>query len=130
MRLSLLTALIILMPWISSAQRDVIVRGRIIAIPATEKDIDARIDLNFSRCSFFCIYNVETGSITFVENKHKDAAGGASRQVVQFLMDNGVNEIFAVKTGPNAQRQLDRFKIGTKLVPSGKTIGQLTEGIK
>jgi predicted Fe-Mo cluster-binding NifX family protein len=133
MKFTLLFTFMIMMPWISPAKQDInnmTRKAKIVAIPASEKSIDALMDQSFSRCSFFCLYNTKTDRITFTENKHKSASGGASQLVVQFLVDNGVNEIYAVQVGQNAKMNLDKFKIRTIIVAPGKTISQLINSIK
>jgi len=133
MKFTLLLTLIILMPLISPAQQEInsmTGKAKIVAIPASEKSIDALMDQNFSRCSFFCFYNSKTDSIAFAENKYKSASGGASNLVVWFLADNKVNEICTVQIGQNAKMNLERFKIRINIVPSGKTINQIINSIK
>lgn len=132
MKITLLFVLILSMPLISSAQEDsneITSKAKIIAIPATEKSIDALMDQSFSRCSFFCLYNTKTKSIVFEENKHKYASGGASRLTAQFLSEHKVNEVYAVEVGQNAKIHLDKLKINTIIVGSGKTIKQLITNI-
>jgi len=122
-----------MLPWLSAAQQDknnMTGKAKIVAIPASEKSINALMDQSFARCSFFCFYNAKTGSITFKENKYKSASGGASNLVVLFLADNKVNEIYTVQIGQNAKMNLDRYKIRTTIVSSGKTINQIINSIK
>ncbi len=102
----------------------------IIAIPATGNSLDAMMDQSFSRCSWFCLYNTTTEGYYFIENEQQDTEGGASRQVVQFLNEQGVKEIYSTKVGPNAQRNLDRYKINMHLVTDEVTIGELINSIK
>jgi predicted Fe-Mo cluster-binding NifX family protein len=122
-----------MMPWISFAQQDtcnMAGKAKIIAIPASEKSINALMDQNFSRCSFFCFYNTKTGETTFTENPYKATSGAASKLVIQFLVENKVNEIYAVQLGQNAKMHLDRYKISVKIIDSGKTINQIISIIK
>lgn len=102
----------------------------VIAIPASEESADAVIAESFSRSPTFCLYNTETGSIRFIENPYKDASGGASRQVIQFLANNKVQEVYAGKTGQNAQRHLNSFGITLKSVKPGQTVQEVINSIK
>lgn len=104
-------------------------KGEIIAIPVSERKIDAVIYEHFSRSPLFCIYNTKTGSRTFVENTQSTASEGGSRRVVQLLLNNGVNKIYLVKAGDNALRFLNSSGIRTEIVPAGKSIRQIA-GIK
>lgn len=99
----------------------------IIAIPANEKGIDAVISEHFSRSSFFCFYNTKTDSYIFLENRLSDASEGGSRQVVQFLKNNGASQIYLVNAGENAQRHLKASGIRTESVPAGQTIRQIID---
>lgn len=133
MKSALLFTFIIMFTWISSAQQDyntMTGKDKIVAIPASENCIDALMDQSFARCSFFCLYYTKTDSIAFAENKYKSASGSASQLVVRFLVDNGVNEIYVVQVGQNAKMNLDRYKIHTTIVSSGKTISQIINSIK
>ena len=119
MKSVLLFALMIMLPLISSAQQDktsMTGKEKIVAIPSSEKSMDALIDQSFSRCPFFCLYNTKTGNITFAENKHASASGGASHLAIGFLAENGVSEIYAVQVGRNAKMDLDRYKIHIMIV--------------
>lgn len=102
----------------------------IIAIPATGNSLDAMMDQSFSRSAWFCLYNTSTEGYYFIENEQQDTEGGASRQVVQFLSEKGVKEIYTTKVGPNAQRNLDRYKIKMHLVTDEITVGELIKSIR
>lgn len=102
----------------------------IIAIPSTGNSLDAMMDQSFSRSAWFCLYNTSTEGYYFIENEQQDTEGGASRQVVQFLNEKGVKEIYTTKVGPNAQRNLDRYKIKMHLVTEEITVGELIISIQ
>ncbi len=99
----------------------------IIAIPVSEKNIDALISEHFSRSPFFCLYNTKTDSWTFIENAQSEASQGGSRRVVQLLSKNGVQKIYLVKAGDNALSFLNSSKIRTEIVPAGKSVRQIVK---
>ena len=76
--------------------------GKIVAIPSSGDRIDAGIDDQFSRTSFFCLYNPAEDTLVFIKNHIQDASGGASRQVAEFLSRNRVTGVYAVRVGDNA----------------------------
>ena len=130
MKLLTLMTFLITMTCVLSAHQDTgnpDDKGEIVAIPVSEKNIDALIYEHFSRSPLFCIYNAKTGSRTFVENTQSTASQGGSRRVVQLLSRNGVNKIYLVKAGDNALSFLNSSGIRTELVPAGKSIRQILD---
>ena len=131
--LSITITMIIMMYLVSFAKQEnhnLDLKGKVVAIPASEKNVNALIAESFSRSPSFCLYNTETGSISFIENPHKDASGGASRQVIQLLANKEVKEVYAVKVGQNAEKQLYRFRITLKPVKAGQTVQEVIISIK
>ena len=102
---------------------------QIVAIPSSNDSIDAGIDNQFSRTSYFCLYNPVKDTLVFIKNQYQDASGGASRQVVGFLSQNRVTGVYAVKVGDNAGRHLNRHDISVHKVESGQTVKQVIESI-
>ncbi len=102
-------------------------KGEIVAIPVSEKNIDALITEHFSRSPFFCLYNTNTGSWSFIENTQSTASQGGSRRVVQLLSSNRVQKIYLVKAGDNAISFLNSSKIQTEIVPAGKSVRQILD---
>lgn len=97
----------------------------IIAIPSSSDKKDARIDDRFGRCPFFCFYNIVTKDYEFRENRMKDLAEGAGRQVAEFLASCGISEVYACEFGPKARTMLEKLNVGMKLVERNQTIGQI-----
>ena len=94
----------------------------IIAIPASADKIDTLIDERFGRCSFFCLYNTQTGNHIFKKNNMKDGSGGVGLQVAEFLGNNDVNQVCAVEVGPKAEGVLKRLEIMINPVEAGQTV--------
>ena len=130
MKYTLLFLILFIMPPISFAQRNDNENEKTVAIPASDKSNDAVMDQVFSKCSYFCFYNTKTVKTTFKENPYKASSGGASKLVIQFLVENKANEVYAVQLGQNAKMHLDRYKIPVNIVDSGKTINQIISIIK
>ncbi len=93
-----------------------------IAIPASTNKPEAKMDERFSRCSFFCIYDPDTGDMSFPENTLKDGSGGVGPQVVEFLAKQGVQEIYTPEVGPRAQNMLNKLDIKINMIASGSSI--------
>jgi predicted Fe-Mo cluster-binding NifX family protein len=101
----------------------------IIAIPSSSDKPDAIIDERFGRCSFFCFYHTDTKNLEFKENTLKNAAEGVGPQVVAFLANNGVSEVYAREFGPKAKNMLEKLSIKMKLVEEKQTLEKLIERI-
>ena len=97
----------------------------IVAIPASAGKTDALMDERFGRCPIFCLYDTVTKEVKFIENNRRNASTGVGPQVVEFLANNMVNEIYAVEVGPKAQMILNKLYIRIKLIDSGKTIREV-----
>jgi len=99
----------------------------IVAIPASDKNIDSLIDERFARCDYFCMYNTETQQIDFKENNLKVDSSGVGPQVVEFLANNSVNSVYAMEFGPKAKEMLDKLGIETQIVNNKKAISEIIE---
>ena len=97
----------------------------IIAIPSSSDKIEALIDERFGRCPFFCFYNTQTKNSEFKENIIKNAAEGVGPQVVEFLANNGISEVYACEFGPKAKNMLEKLNIRMRIVEGKKTIQQV-----
>ena len=103
--------------------------GKLLAIPSSSGRIDAVIDDQFSRTSWFCLYDPVRDTLVFIKNHYQDTSGGASRQVAEFLSRNRVTGVYAVRVGDNAVRHLNRHNISVHKVESGQTVKQVIESI-
>jgi len=96
-----------------------------IAIPASENNENAMLDERFGRCPFFCFYNTKTESIEFKENKLRNASEGVGPQVVEFLANNGISEVYSCEFGPKAKNMLEKLHIRMRLVDGKQTVKEL-----
>ncbi len=78
-----------------------------IAVAATGKDLDARIDPRFGRCMGFVVVDSETGEFAAIENPGVMAGGGAGIQAAQAVANAGAEVVLAGNFGPNAFGALD-----------------------
>jgi len=94
-----------------------------IAVSATEADYNvAGIDPRFGRCSFFVIYDTETGEWSSFPNPAKDAVGGAAIKAVEFLKSKNVDVIVTGNLGPNASSSLSAAGIRAITGVTGKVL--------
>ena len=99
----------------------------IIAIPASANIVQANVDVRFGRCPYFCLYNTENKVYEFKKNEFANDGEGVGSQVVEFLSNKNVKEIYAVEVGPKAKILLDKLNINTRIIKSGQTIKQLID---
>jgi len=71
----------------------------------------SKFDLRFGRASWFCVYDRETKSVEFVENKFKDLNGGAGTKSSEMVAELGANQVISGDFGPKAKSLLERLNI-------------------
>jgi predicted Fe-Mo cluster-binding NifX family protein len=77
-----------------------------IAVTATGKSIDSKVDQRFGRAAFFIIADTDTMDFEVIENENTAAAGGAGISSAKTVIDAGVEAVLTGNCGPNAQRTL------------------------
>jgi len=97
-----------------------------IAISSTGSDIDAQVDSRFGRCSYFIIYDTETGETESIQNVGSGAMGGAGVLSAQTIINKGVDVLITGNVGPNAFHTLTAG--GIKIY--GSATGTVSEAIK
>jgi len=73
--------------------------------------MDSTLDQRFGRCSFFVIYDTETGGTEFLPNPNKDALEGAGPASVQLVASRNVQKIISGEFGVKIKSLLDTLKI-------------------
>lgn len=82
-----------------------------VAITSTGNNPDSSLDQRFGRCSFFVIFDTETGSIEYIPNPNKDALEGAGPASVQLLASRNIHKIISGEFGFKIKPLLDSLKI-------------------
>lgn len=98
-----------------------------IAVTAIDRSgLTAEIDPHFGRASYFTIIEPDSMAVEMVENKAKDAAGGAGVSAAQTVVEQGVEVVIAGSFGPKA---FDSLKAaGIKLYSCAKgTVKEVVE---
>jgi predicted Fe-Mo cluster-binding NifX family protein len=88
--------------------REAVDKGDImkIAISATGRDLDARVDPRFGRCLCFVIVETESSGVEVLENEAAKITGGAGVQAAQMIANAGVDAVITGSLGPNAAEVL------------------------
>ncbi len=98
-----------------------------IAISSTGKTPEATIDKRFARCSYFVIYDKESGGIEYLPNPVKDAEDGAGPTAVELLARRQVKKIISGEFGLKIKPLLDNLKIQMIVIQDEKTVGEVLE---
>lgn len=99
-----------------------------VAITSTGNTTDSKLDQRFGRCSYFVIYDQETGGIEFIPNPGKEASDGAGPAAVQLVASRNVQKIVSGEFGIKIKSLLDSLKIQMiALKEPEKTIGEIIE---
>lgn len=102
-----------------------------IAITSTGNDLNSEFDQRFGRCSWFCVYDNETGQAEFIKNEHAEAQGGAGTKASQKMIELGVERVISGDFGPKAKEILEKFDIQMVILPDGpKIISEIIDTIQ
>jgi predicted Fe-Mo cluster-binding NifX family protein len=97
-----------------------------VAISSSGTTLQSNVDPRFGRCSYYIIYDTESDSFKYVENKSGQATGGAGIQAAQMISNMNVESLITGNIGPNAYRVL--FEASIKIY-SGAT-GNIKDAIE
>lgn len=82
-----------------------------VAITSTGQSLESTLDQRFGRCTFFVIYDTETGGVEILPNPNKDAEDGAGPASVQMVASKEVQKIVSGEFGVKIKSLLDSLKI-------------------
>jgi len=95
------------------------------AIAASGDSKESLMDKRFGRCPFFCIYDSESGDISFHNNPGFEAQEGAGPVAVQYLVNEGVQKIVAAEFGGKVKPVLEELKIQMIMMQDERTVEDL-----
>ena len=99
-----------------------------IAITSTGNSPESLLDHRFGRCTFFVVYDTESGATEFIPNPHKNAEDSAGPASVQLITSRKVNKIVSGEFGAKIKETLDSMKIQMIVLRKpGITIGRIIE---
>jgi predicted Fe-Mo cluster-binding NifX family protein len=82
-----------------------------IAITSAGNSLESKLDERFGRCSYFVIYDNESGGVEFLPNPNKEAMNGAGPASVQLVASRNVQKIVSGEFGIKIKSLLDSLKI-------------------
>ncbi|WOF16139.1 dinitrogenase iron-molybdenum cofactor biosynthesis protein [Methanoplanus sp. FWC-SCC4] len=84
-----------------------------ICITCKGKTPKSPVEKNFGRTPFLALYDEEKKAFEFVENTHKDDAGGVGPKTAQLIADTGALVVITGMIGDNARKAIDIAEIET-----------------
>jgi len=101
------------------------------AISSTDNSFTSKIDTHFARCSYFVIFDSETGGIEFLPNPFKNELEDAGTLVSNFLKTIKVEKVIAGNFGIKVKSILDSLKIQMIVIEEDKhNVSDLLEFLK
>ncbi len=98
------------------------------AITSTGKSPDSKLDQRFGRCSYFAVYDDETGVTDFILNPNKDANEGAGPASVQLVASKNVQQVISGEFGIKIKSLLETLNIRMIVLKEPeKTIGEIVD---
>jgi predicted Fe-Mo cluster-binding NifX family protein len=104
------------------------IEGR-ICVTAKGSDLEAEVDPNFGRATYFLVVDPRTLDYKSFVNPYSQAGHGAGIQSAQFVADQAVSAILTGQVGPNARQVLDSAGIRVIAV-QGCTVRQALAELK
>src|SRR6056297_3088439 len=95
-------------------------------ITSTGNSKSDRFDLRFGRAAYFCLYDDETGHVSFHDNKHLAASHGAGPKAAEFAYELGAEKVISGDFGPKAKDVLDKLNIQMAIIENDdQTVGDI-----
>jgi len=99
-----------------------------IAVTTSEKDLTSPVDERFGRAGGFIVFDTETGSHEFIDNRQNmDAAQGAGIQSAKTVIDTGATVLITGNVGPKAYAALAAGGVEIYLKNSGTVDNAIIE---
>lgn len=100
-------------------------------ITSTGDKPGAQFDLRFGRAAWFCLYNEETGDLSFHENKALNDGHGAGQVAAELAFELGAKRVISGDFGPTAKDVLDRLKIQMVIIDNdNQTVGDVVRKLR
>ena len=102
----------------------------IIAIAASENNLNAIVDPHFGRCEWYCIYNTETHISFFTENLSRNHQESAVCMAAEFLQGENVNMVIAGRFGSKVTDAFRKSNIQMVIPETQQTLNEFINQIK
>ena len=102
----------------------------IIAIAASDNNLNAFVDPHFGRCSWFCLYNTQDQSNTFIENKAGENQEKAGCDAAILLIRRKINMAIAGRFGSKVVEVFRMNNIQMVIPEAQQTLSEIIHQIK
>ena len=99
-------------------------------ITSTGSTLDSKMDKRFGRCSFFVVYDSETGSVEFVPNENAESVEGAGVASARLVATKGAEKVVSGEFGYKVKNIFDSLGVRLIMIKEDKTIEQIIELLK
>lgn len=100
-------------------------------ITSTGNNLSSKFDLRFGRCSWFCLYDEESGKSEFFENKNLDDGHGAGTKAAEQVFQLGAKKVISGDFGPKAKDVLEKINVQMVILEDqGQTIREIIKLLK
>ncbi len=100
-------------------------------ITSTGNQLNSIFDLRFGRASWFCLYDDQTGEISFIENENINSPSAAGTKTVEKVVELGVQKVISGDFGPKAKELLEKFNIQMVLLQDdNNTVQRIIDQLK
>ncbi len=80
-------------------------------ITSSGKEIKSPFDKRFGRAAWYCVFDENSGEVTFHENDQINAGHGAGTKAAEKMVELNINKVISGDFGPKAKDLLDKFNI-------------------
>ncbi|MDM8158562.1 NifB/NifX family molybdenum-iron cluster-binding protein [Labilibaculum sp. K2S] len=100
-------------------------------ITSTGNQLNSIFDLRFGRAGWFCLYDDQSGEISFIENENINSQSGAGTKTVEKVVELGVQKVISGDFGPKAKELLEKFNIQMVLLQNdNNTVQHIIDKLK
>lgn len=100
-------------------------------ITSSGNAIESRFDRRFGRAVWFCLFNENSGDITFYENKNFPATNGAGTKTAEMMAEMNVEKVISGDFGPKAKDLLEKLNIQMVVIQEDDiTVGDIIDRLK
>ena len=100
-------------------------------ITSTGNQLNSIFDLRFGRAGWFCLYDDQSGEISFIENENINSQSGAGTNTVEKVVELGAQKVISGDFGPKAKELLEKFNIQMVLLQDdNSTVQHIIDNLK
>jgi predicted Fe-Mo cluster-binding NifX family protein len=94
-------------------------------------DLNASFEKRFGRAPYFCLYDGNPETVSFIANEQAVAHGGAGTHAAGKMLELGVKKVISGNIGPKAKELLEKY--GVEMISvndQGQTIQEMIQQLK